>query len=459
MRWGLGIIALFFSLGLSAQKVSLSLDTVLTWVERHHPVVRSLEYRMEGANANVMATRGSFDPYLSGNYSEKQFEGTEYFQYGQAGLKLPTWLGVDVYAYRAFAEGVYLNPQETMPNEGLWKVGVSVPVGGDLIWDERRAMLRDAQLVVDRTEAEQRLAYSDVMYETHVRYFEWALKEAEYSIYKEVEQLAKERFEWLKRAYETGDRPAMDTVESRIQWYNRKLNTQEAAAKAAKARASLSAMLWTDGGVPLEVPDSIHPDLSALDFIIPNDSTKLYAMLADQPQVAALTVEVDRALNQRRWKRAQLWPDVSVQYNFLRGGAGDATWNLPDNYQWGVQVNIPLFLRKARGNADAAEAKYREAELKRLNAIQEAEAELIGLQTQSYNLAQQWLQAEEVYNMSNTLLDAERRRFRIGESSVFLVNSRENSMVQAAVKWLVIRKDYRLTLEKQKRLVAAYWEE
>lgn len=458
MRRWLGIITLLFSVTLSAQE-RLSLDTVLTWVDSHHPVVRSLAYKMEGANANVTAQRGSFDPYLAGNYSEKQFEGTEYYQYGQAGLKLPTWLGVDVYAYRAFSEGYYLNPQETTPAEGLWKVGVSVPVGGDLIWDERRAMLRDAQLVVDRTEAEQRLAYSDVMYETHVRYLEWALKEAEYTIYKEVEALAKERFEWLKRAYETGDRPAMDTVESRIQWYNRKLNAQEAAAKAATARASLSAMLWTDGGVPLEVPDSVHPDLSALDFVIPTDSAKLYAMLADQPQVAALTVEVDRALNQRRWKRAQLWPDVSVQYNFLRGGAGDATWNLPDNYQWGVQVNIPIFLRKARGNAEAAEAKYQEAELRRLDAVQQAEAQLIGFQTQSYNLAQQWLQAEEVYNMSNTLLDAERRRFRIGESSVFLVNSRENAMVQAAVKWLVIRKDYRLTLEKQKRLVAAYWEE
>lgn len=451
------LMALWIALapGLAAQSDTLRIDTVLSWIDDHHPVVRSLSYRMTAAEAAELAARGSFDPYLSGSYAEKQFEGTEYYQYGQLGLKLPTWLGVDVYAYRAFAEGVYLNPQERLPEDGLWKAGVSVPVGGDLIWDERRAMLRDAQLVVNRTQAEQRMAYSDVMYEAHARYLEWALREAEFRIYREVEQLAEERFRWLKRAYETGDRPAMDTVESRIQWYNRKLNSQEAEAKAKRARASLSAMLWTDDALPLEIPSGVYPDPAILDFVISPDSVRLFALLADQPQVAALTVEIDRALNQRRWRRAQLWPDVSVQYNFLRGG----DWNIPEQYQWGLQVNIPLFLRQARGRSEQADARYREAELKRLDAVQQAEAELIGLQTQVNNMARQWLQAREVFQMSQALLDAERRRFMLGESSVFLVNSRENAMVQSAIRWLGIRKEYRLTIEKQKRLVAAYTEE
>lgn len=459
MRQIIAVICMLCSLVGVSQSDTLFFDSVQTWVKDHHPVIRSLAYRIDGADAKVLAAQGAFDLYLSGDYSEKQFEGTEYYQYGQAGLKLPTWLGVDVYAYRAFAEGVYLNPQNNQPDDGLWKVGLSVPVGGDLIWDERRAMLRDAQLVRTRTEAEQRLAFSDVMYEVNLRYLEWALSEAEYRTYREVELLAEERFNWLKRAYETGDRPAMDTVESRIQWFNRKLKREEAQGKAAKARAYLSAMLWTDNGVPLEIPDHFHPDLAALDFLMPVDSATIYGQLADQPQVAALTVEVDRALNQRRWSRAQLWPEINVNYNFLRGGAADAEWSIPDQYQWGVQLNVPLFLRKARGTADAADAKYEEAELKKLDAIQKAEAELRALRAEARILSRQWLQAQEVYVMSQTLLDAERRRFLLGESSVFLVNSRENAMVNAAVTWLNIRKEYRLVQEKQKRLVASYWEE
>lgn len=450
---------LIISSVLSSAQDTLSLDSVIYWVDNHHPVVRSLEYRMIRAEAGERAARGAFDPRVMLDYAEKQFDEQNYYTYGEAGVKLPTWLGVDLYAARAFADGDYLNPQFTVPEQGLWRLGVDVPIGGDLIWDERRAMLRDAQLVIQRTEAEQRLAYSDVIYETKLRYLEWAQKEAELSIYREVASLAEERFRLVRRAFQSGERRAMDTVESRIQWYNRLLLVQDAKTQANQARAKLSAMLWVNASVPLEIPDSYHPDLDELNFILPPDSAAMFNQLEAQPTVASLTVEVDRALNQRRYSRMQLWPDVSIQYNILRGvGQGEA-WNIPSQYQWGVELNIPLFLRNARGKAEVADMYYREAEMKRIDAIQKAEAEMRGLQTATYNLARQWVQAEEVYQMSESLLQAERRRFLLGESSVFLVNSRENAMVQSAVKWIKIRTEYLLTIERQRRLVADYWPE
>ncbi|NVK04153.1 MAG: TolC family protein [Flavobacteriia bacterium] len=456
MRFKFTFVFLLISFIGTAQD-TLSIDTVLAWVNDHHPVVRSLAYRMNRAEANEMAARGAFDPSVMFDFAEKQFDEQNYYSYGEAGVKLPTWLGIDVYAARAFADGVYLNPRQNLPAEGLWRMGVDVPIGGDLIWDERRAMLRDAQLVIQRTEAEQRLAYSDVIYETKLRYLEWAQKEAELSIYREVAQLAEERFLLVRRAFQSGERRAMDTVESRIQWYNRLLLVQEAKTAANQSRAKLSAMLWVDDNVPLEIPDSFHPDLNELDFIIPPDSTEIFNQLATQPTVASLTVEVDRALNQRRYSRMQLWPDVSVQYNILRGVGEGEQWNIPSQYQWGVELNIPLFLRNARGKAEVADMYYREAEMKRIDAVQKAEAEMRSLQTATYNLAQQWAQSEEVYVMSESLLQAERRRFILGESSVFLVNSRENAMVQAAQKWIKIRTEYLLTIERQRRLVADYW--
>ncbi len=459
MRNVFTLICLFTFSWASYSQDTLSLDTVLAWVNEHHPVVRSLAYRMNRAEAGVTSARGSFDPAINWRYSEKDFEDINYYQYGEVGLQLPTWLGVDLVAAQSFANGAYLNPERNQPSEGLWRLGVDVPIGGDLIWDERRAMLRDAQLVVQRTEAEQRLAYSDVIYETKLRYLEWAQKEAELQIYKEVEQLARERFLLVRRAFQSGERRAMDTVESRIQWYNRKLKVQESLTAANQARAKLSAMLWMDSNLPLEIPANQHPNLEELDFTLPPDSTSIFAQLESQPMVAALTVEVDRALNKRRYARMQLWPDVSVQYNVLRGVGPDEQWNIPNQYQWGVQLNIPLFLRQARGNARAAENLYREAEFKRMDAEQKAEAQMISYQTATYNLALQWSQAEEVYQMSESLLEAERRRFMLGESSVFLVNSRENAMVQSAMTWIKIRTDYLLSIEDQMRLVAAYWPE
>lgn len=442
--------------GVSSAQDTLSLDTALSWIRAHHPVVRALQYRMEGAEGGIMAARGAFDPVLQGEWGEKDFEDTDYYNYQTVGLRLPTWLGVDLVARQSFADGQYLNPERNVPAEGLWSAGVDVPIGGRLIWDERRAMLRDARLILQRTEAEQQVALNDVIYEAYSRYIDWAQYQSEMLIYREVEALAEERFKWVRRAYQAGDRRAIDTVEARIQWFSRKLKREEAEAKATKARAYLSAMMWTSSELPLEIGSNVYPKLDILDFALPMDSVALFNGLANQPQVAALTVEVDRMMNMRRWRRAQLWPDISVQYNFLRGGDANAQWNVPDQYQWGLKVSIPLLLRKSRGAARAADSRYREAEMKRIDAVQKAEAELFGLYAESSMLARQWQQAQELYVMSQNLLTAERRRFRIGESSVFLVNARENTMVESAIQWLKIRALYRLTLEKQRRLIGAY---
>ena len=49
--------------------------------------------------------------------------------------------------------------------------------------------------------------------------------------------------------------------------------------------------------------------------------------------------------------------------------------------------------------------------------------------------------ALEVYRLARELEEAERLKFRLGDSSLFLVNSRERSTVAAALKVLEIRNE------------------
>src|SRR5690606_33125183 len=104
-----------------------------------------------------------------------------------------------------------------------------------------------------------------------------------------------------------------------------------------------------------------------------------------------------------------------------------------NNYKWGLSVYTPLMWRKARGETRLAEAKIdfkqNSRNLKELQLRTKLENELNGwsalnaqINTYTRNVA-----ALEM------LLQGEVRRFEIGESSLFLVNSREVSVFSSRV--------------------------
>jgi outer membrane protein TolC len=122
-----------------------------------------------------------------------------------------------------------------------------------------------------------------------------------------------------------------------------------------------------------------------------------------------------------------------------------------NNYKAGVQFGLPLFLRQARGDLKQANIKIaqQEEETKQVkleieNKIKKYYAELIALKNQ------QLLTNNSVAN-AKKLLDAEFQRFEIGESSLFLVNSRELKYIE------VLLKSYELKSKFFKTIIALNW--
>jgi outer membrane protein TolC len=91
-------------------------------------------------------------------------------------------------------------------------------------------------------------------------------------------------------------------------------------------------------------------------------------------------------------------------------------------------------LRKERGDLKLAKLKLRDTkydiattELNLQNKIRAVQAELISYESQIEML-------EAIVSDYGLLLNAEDRKFGIGESSIFLVNSRETKLIEAKIK-------------------------
>ena len=222
-------ILLCFSSLVSAQDSTsiMSLSEYLGYVKSFHPIVKQANLIINKSEAKLMKARGAFDPKLEVDYNRKKFKNTEYYDRLNASFKIPTWFGVELKGNFEENTGDFLNPQAFIPEDGLYSAGVSVAVARGLLTNSRMAMLRQSRLYVKQAQVDRQLLVNNILYNATVTYFNWLKTYNEKRVYEAFLTNAKMRFSGIKKSFEVGDKPAIDTLEARIALNNRKLNLEK----------------------------------------------------------------------------------------------------------------------------------------------------------------------------------------------------------------------------------------
>ena len=405
-------------------------------VKTNHPIAMVADLTVEKGLANVRSNRGSFDPILFQDMSNKQFDDQEYYRLSRGGLKVPTWFGLDFEGGLQNSRGDYLNPQNYVPSDGQFFAGVSVPIGQGLFIDKRRADLKTAKLYASMTELERQLILNDLLLEAGKAYWKWFTDYNNVLIYEDALELAEERFNAVKSGAEYGDRPSMDTLEAGIQVQTRQISLQEAQLKMRNSAAMLSVYLWQDGYIPLELNSGTIPEeKESIEQRSSTISLQRDSLIAQHPKLQQNRLDIDRLNIEQRLKKEQLKPVLNVKYNLLSANNQNGFNQNPFNdYVFGLGFKMPIFLRKERGELKLANIKVQEANLKLIpqqanlrfkfqSAMNEWEITASQIQTTRRMVADYF-----------QLLQGERTLFEAGESSLFLVNSREVGYIGAQVK-------------------------
>jgi outer membrane protein TolC len=443
-------IWLLGTLFLSAQPQALQLDQYLDLVKANHPLVRQANLLNSEADAYVLKARGSFDPKLDATFDQKSFDGKDYFSVGQTELKIPTWYGIELKAGFNWSEGAFLNPEEKLPAAGQAILGLNVNLLQGMIIDQRRAALRQAQLLQQQNDQERRALINDILIEANETYWDWVFAYNRLQVYEEAYQLALVRFEALRESYIQGYKAAVDTLESSIQVQNRFTALQDAQLDLETARLKLSNYLWTSDDVPLELAPGVPaPILGDADITpIPNvvfDSLR-NQLFAQHPALLALNFKLDQLDVQQRLNREMLKPRLQLSYNFLADGwnfngyqsseQGNLRNILTENYKFGLQFSFPLFLRKERAEIALNEIKIQNTSFKLLQKRLSLQNKFGVYENTANTLISQIEQYEAMVDNYRALLAAENEKFRLGSSSLFLINSREQKLIESQEKLL-----------------------
>lgn len=419
----------------------MSYNEYLGFVKKYHPLVKNANLEISKAQANLMMARGGFDPKLELDYNKKQFQGTEYYSIMNSSFKIPTWYGIDIKAGFEENDGYYLNPQNKTPSNGLTSLGISVPLGQGLLINQRMADLQKAKIQVKLSEAEQKLMAIAVLYDASVAYFNWKKNYEEYLLYENYFINAQKRYTGIESLIKQGDKPAIDSVEAGIVVKNRLLALEDSKLKLTKAKLELSNFLWLENNIPLELAEAIIPEKklgqTIQETLNISDLVNQDFSIIKHPKIEALQSKIDLLNVEKRMKANMLLPKIDVGYSYL-AQPNPAIPNNSDNYKVGVDFYFPLFLRKERGSLKIAKYKIQESEFTRDLEKVQLTNKISAQKTEIQSLTKQQKLINNLVDDYDKMLKSEERLFTLGESSLFLINTRENNLVSSQLSQIAL---------------------
>ena len=449
MKKNLIIIFVLLCVQLHAQQNTpelFSIDAFITQVKLYHPVAKQSNILVEKAAAQLLASRGGFDPALTLDASRKTFDGTNYYFYTNPELKIPTTFGVDIKAGLESNGGKYLNPEVSSGNTSY--LGIEVPLAKGLLMDKRRAALQQAKIFANQSEQERLQVINNLLFDAYAAYWQWAGSYQLYAVYTKYLQLSAERYRLVNIAYNNGDRAAMDTLEALTQVQNFEMLQADAVLKINDAALDLSNFLWQQNDSAFQLPKQYVPD--TLQFAANLSQQPLEQLVErsaiENPLLRSYNYKLDALNVERRLKFQSLLPVLNAKANLLNKDyyvlKGVNSGFIQNNYKWGIDFKLPLFLREGRGDYRNAKLKIEETNYQLSAKKWETENKIRSYYNDLVQYQKQLQITQNIFNNYTSLLRQEDLKFRNGESSLFMVNSRENKVIETAQKLIELRIKY-----------------
>lgn len=430
-------------------------EELFEWITLYHPVAKQAGLLDDEARAQLRMARGHFDPKLYSDWEQKSFDGSEYFTFGNSGLKVPSWYGLELKAEFNTATGIQVDPENKLPAVGQAVIGIQATLGRGMVIDERRAALQQARIFEQSNDARRRLILNDLLIDAVKAYWDWAAAYYQREAIRQALELAAVRQQGIVESWRQGDKPAIDTLEAWILVQTRQADLYDADVNYLNAGLQLSNFLWWENDTPVEITDLLRP--TPLDETVGSSPLPLLEELVQQaiemhPILRFYALKINSLEVERRLAAEQLKPQLDVQYNLLgngfnllygANGNGTAFNDLfLQNYKWGVQFSMPIFLRKERAKLELTRLKLQDAGLELVQKRLETANKVSAYFNEWQNTRQQIVLYQNMQNNYQILLDAEITRFQLGESSIFLINAREQKLVEVRLKLLKMLTDF-----------------
>ncbi len=425
----------------SADKI-FSVEAFIELVKANHPIVKQANIQIKKSEAEILAAKGSFDPSINIDVSAKTFDGKNYYNYFNPELKVPLPIG-DIKTGIENNGGGNLNSEFTPGKSSYF--GIEIPLAKGLLIDKRRAVLKQNKIFLQQSYQDQRQTINNLLFDAYITYAKWSADYQIYSLFNRYIEINQQRLRLLKIAQQNGDKSVMDTLEAFTQLQNLQIMQANAQMNLLNSVLDVSNYLWMQNDSAYALAENIIPNSAVfadLNFT-QNINSYIEQAFLNHPILRSYYFKIDVLEVDKKLKAQNLLPTVNTKINVLNqdyavfNGFNNAFFQ--NNNKWGIDFKMPLFLREGRGELKKAKLKIEETNLEISLKKWELENKIKSYFNE-FNLLQQQLNiALQAYDNYNKLYQNELLRFNNGESSLFVLNTRENKALEFYQKTVELR--------------------
>lgn len=400
---------------------------------KYAPLTENNRLEIDFQDEKINEARGAFEPKLQSDLVHKRFDDKRYYTKSNAALKANLPIGGQLSGGFDRNAGLYINPENNLPMQGLAYVGVEIPLGAGMFTDANRTKLRQERERMTGTQLETQLANNLYLLDAGNAYWEWYGSILLLELAEEAVNKARARYDFVKRRYAVNEVAGIDTLEAFINYQNRVAFYQNALIKYTKNEAILQTFLWLPNHEVMKLQPNVNRDFVAS---LPG-LNRLDTLVVTHPYLRLL--QNDSLVNQldQRLAREYYKPELNVEFKMQENAAAlsPLDYSIRENNYVGVNFAFPVLLRKQRAKAAQYAIKQDMIANKYANLKQLIESKLFASYNNVSQLQQNASLMFEVANNYEVLLNAEQVKFRLGESTLFIINNRE-------LRWIASREKY-----------------
>jgi outer membrane protein TolC len=430
------------------ETTALTLEGVLRRVEETHPKLRGAALARQIAGAKVQEKLGAFDPELG--------VGTAYQRYNSSSTpgKPLDYVSNGIVVARTDPSGIkweggWINtqgfpksPASSTGDVGEFFVQAKVPFLRGAGINDKVVAVEQAELVERQVDQDYRTLRLLTLLDAGAAYLQWNVAVMQWRILRENEELAVQRASQVAIRVKAGDLAAIDQVEADGEVVKRRELLLKAGREVQKGALKLALYLWASDGQGENVP---QPEQAPQTLPEPTRLTteQVYEFqlqaLAQRPELRRLDLErsivsLDRDLAEND-RLPQL--DLTLRPGYDAGGQG-----VGFTMKAGLELVIPLATRGPDGRRQAALLKLEKLDLDQVEMVRRILVQVQDAASEAEAAATRLEQAQLFYQQSKTLEEAERTKYRLGDSTLLVVNIRERATLEAALKVLDLRYEH-----------------
>jgi outer membrane protein TolC len=412
----------------------LALETLLKSVNQSYPKIIAARLQVAKAQGDYLSALGEFDPSLKAN-TRSQPEGGYINNYANNELSIPTMAnGLRLFAGYRVGRGDYpIYYQNYLTNSGgEYRAGVALPLLKDFFIDKQRtALLTQAETIAMSTQDVAATKLS-VYHETIKAYWQWVGSGLQLQTFKHLLHLAQKRQDAIVKQAESGDLPKLAVVENQQVIMQRQQLVNQGTMLFEQSAVALSIYYRDQKGQP------IVPSVKQLPKSIFNreqrkikNLSQIRTELIRHPAIRKLERYYQIIKLKQNLAKNDLLPNLeAMAYTSKQYGTGASPQLLPQAALVGVHFKFPIYQREAKGKIISATSELRQIATEKKLLYEQLNNQFSNLLIALRMYHQQINLLNKELQLAQQVEAGEAKKFHEGDSTLFLVNQREQTTTQ-----------------------------